>query len=299
MIKSMTGYGAAKGVSGKIEISVELKSVNNRYLDCTVKMPRMFAAFEEPLKSTVQKNISRGKVDVYISIDSSNADDVEIKVNRSLAEAYITALKDLADEYGLPVSTFNGSSKLSVLELVRFPDVLKAEKREADQEELLLSISAVLENALQSFNDMRTREGERLKADISARIAEIRRLTEMAEEISPKTVAEYTKKLELRMQQVLQSTEVDEARILTEAAIFAERVAINEEVVRLKSHTEQLKEMLESRDPIGRKMDFLVQELNREANTIGSKGNNAEMARIIVDMKAEIEKIREQAQNIE
>ena len=292
MIRSMTGYGGAKGVSGKLEVSIEIKSVNNRYLDCSIKMPRVFSSFEENLKSLVQKYISRGKVDVFVSIDSSNADDVEIKLNRPLAEAYLTTLRSMKDEYNL-------SGSIEVMDLAGFPDVLKAEKREADTDRLCSDISAVLEEALVGFNEMRSREGMKLSADISERLERIEKLNDTAMEISPVSVADYRRKLEARMQEVLQSASIDEARILTEAAIFADRVAINEETVRLRSHIEQLREMLVSRESVGRKIDFIVQEFNREANTIGSKGNDAEMARIIVDMKAEIEKIREQAQNIE
>jgi len=292
MIKSMTGYGGAKGASGKIDISVEVKGVNNRYHDCTVKIPRVFASFEETLKSIVQKHISRGKVDVFVTIDSSNADDVEIRLNRPLAEAYISAFTAMTSEYGL-VGGF------SAIDLARLPDVLHAEKREADAEKLCADISTVLEEALTGFDEMRTREGEKLCRDIAARLDAIESLTVLAEEISPRSVADYRKKLEARMQEVLQSACIDEARILTEAAIFADRVSISEETVRLRSHIAQLREMLPSGESVGRKIDFLVQEFNREANTIGSKGNDAEMSRLVVDMKAEIEKIREQAQNIE
>ena len=292
MIKSMTGYGSAKGASGKLEISVEVKSVNNRYLDCTVKMPRVFISFEETLKSIVQNSISRGKADVFVVIDSSKADDVEIKLNRPLAEAYLGALREMAGEYGL-------TGNISAIELSRFPDVMQAEKREADAEQLCADVSKVLAEALVSHNEMRTREGEKMCRDILARLSEIERLTSSADEISVRSVAEYRKKLELRMQEVLQTVDIDQQRILTEAAIFADRIAINEETVRLRSHIAQLREMLGSPEPVGRKIDFLVQEFNREANTIGSKGNDTEMSRVTVDMKAEIEKIREQAQNIE
>ena len=292
MIKSMTGYGGAKGFSGKLEIAIELKSVNSRYLDCTIKLPRVFAAFEEAMKSDVQRCISRGKVDVYVSIDSSKAGDVEIKINRPLAEAYVSALRELADEYEL-------SSAYSVMDLTRFPDILQAEKREVDPDRLSSDICAVLDEALCGFNEMRASEGEKLYSDIKERLDEIMRLTALAEEVSPRCVAQYRNKLEARMREVLQTANIDEQRILMEAAIFADRVAINEETVRLRSHIAQLRELLDSREPVGRKIDFLVQEFNREANTIGSKGNDAAMTRIIVDMKAGIEKIKEQAQNIE
>ena len=292
MIRSMTGFGSAKGTCGKLEISVELKSVNNRYLDCTVKLPRVFNLLEEPLKAVIQKHISRGKVDVYVVIDSSNANDIEIRVNHPLAKAYVSALKSIAEANGL-------SGDINVTDLTRFPDILQAEKRETDPDLLCAGVTGILEEALSGYNEMRKREGEKLKLDITARLDEIERLTAIAEEISPRSVAEYRKKLETRMSEILQTAEIEESRILTEAAIFADRVAINEETVRLRSHIAQLREMLDSREAVGRKIDFLVQEFNREANTIGSKGNDVEMSKTIVDLKAEIEKIREQAQNIE
>jgi len=292
MIRSMTGYGSAKGFSGKFEISAEIRSVNNRFLDCTVKMPRVCNAFEDRFKALIQKGITRGKVDAYISVDSSKADDVEITVNQPLAAAYIKAVKAISDEHEIPVN-------IDVMDIARFPDVLQAVKREYDAEMLGDDIYAVLGEALAGFNAMRGREGARLGRDISERLDSIENLTELAGEISPKSVAEYRAKLEARLVEMLGSADIDEARILTEAAVFADRVAINEETVRLKSHISQLRDMLDSTEPVGRKMDFIVQELNREANTIGSKGNDAAMSRVIIELKAEIEKIREQAQNIE
>ncbi len=292
MIKSMTGYGRAKGVSDAIEITVELKSVNNRYLDCNIRMPRVYSAIEDSLKAAVTRSISRGKVDVYINIDSSKADNVTVKINKPVADAYMEVLRILEDEYGL-------SGNVSAIEFARFPDVLQLEKSEADTDVLTKDVGTVLEEALRDFNAMRSREGENMAADINRRLSEIENLTKKAEECSPRTVEEYRTKLEAKMAELLQNKELDSTRILMEAAIFADRVAINEETVRLKSHIEQLRKMLTSREPVGRKLDFLIQELNREANTIGSKGNDAEMARIVVDLKAEIEKIREQAQNIE
>ena len=292
MIKSMTGYGSAKGISGGMEISVELKSVNNRYFDCTVKIPRAFMAFEETLKSVVGRYTTRGKIDVYIAIDVSKSGAIEIKVNQQLADAYISALRDLERDHHL-------SGGISVSDLSRFPDVLQAEKKEEVPDQLCADICAVLEDALSGFNDMRVNEGEMLCRDINVRLNEIERLTVMAEGISPRSVEEYRTKLEAKLREVLQSNDIDDQRILMEAAIFADRVAINEETVRLKSHIAQLRDLLVSSEPVGRKIDFLVQEFNREANTIGSKGNDADMARVTVDLKSEIEKIREQAQNIE
>ncbi|NLT14154.1 MAG: YicC family protein [Clostridiales bacterium] len=292
MVKSMTGYGSAKGVSGAIDITVELKSVNNRYLDCNIRMPRVYSAIEDALKAAVTRSISRGKVDVFINIDSSKADNVTVKINKPVADAYMTVLRTLSDEYGL-------SGNISAIEFARFPDILQLEKSETDTDALANDIVAVLEDALRDFDALRSREGENLAKDMNLRLNEIEKLTRKAEECSPKSVAEYRAKLEAKMAEVLQNKELDATRILMEAAIFADRVAINEETVRLKSHIEQLRIMLASREPVGRKLDFLIQELNREANTIGSKGNDTEMARIVVDLKAEIEKMREQAQNIE
>jgi len=292
MIKSMTGYGGAKGLSGKLEISIEVRSVNNRYLDSSIKMPRVFNSLEETFKSIVHESISRGKVDVFITIDSTKSDDFEIRINRPLVEAYVSALRTIAWENEL-------SSDIRVADLTRFPDILHAEKREADTEALRSDISKILKAALGGFNEMRDREGIKLSLDIADRLDEIEKLTKMAEEISPRSVEEYRKKLEARINEVLQSSNIDEARILTEAAIFADKTAISEELVRLRSHIAQLRELLSSSEPVGRKIDFIVQELNREANTIGSKGNDAEMSKVIVDLKSEIEKIREQAQNIE
>ncbi|UOO36883.1 YicC family protein [Oscillospiraceae bacterium CM] len=292
MIKSMTGYGCANGASGDIDITVELKSVNNRYMDCTIRMPRVYSAAEETLKALVTKSISRGKVDVFVTIDSSRANMVTISVNKPVADAYAAVLKTLSETYGF-------SDTITAADFTRFPDVLLLEKNEADADVLARDIAAILASALSDFDKMRAREGENMASDIAERLNEIERLTLKAEELSPKTVADYRARLLTKMNEVLQSSNIDENRILTEAAIFADRVAVSEETVRLKSHIGQLRSMLLAREPVGRKLDFLIQELNREANTIGSKGNDADMARLVVDIKAEIEKIREQAQNIE
>ena len=292
MIKSMTGYGNATGASGKLGLTVELRSVNNRFLDCNVRIPRVYTAAEDAIKAMVQSCISRGKVDVYVTIDASAADDVTIRINEPLAGAYVDAFQHLFDKYGV-------TNDLTASSLARFSDVLVVEKKETDTDQLTKDICAVLAQALDSFDSMRIAEGARLRDDILSRADEIERLTALAEARSPQTVAEYRARLEQRMREVLESTTIDEARILTEAAIFADRVAVNEEIVRLKSHLVQLRTFMESSEPIGRKLDFLVQEFNREANTLGSKGNDLEMARIVVDLKAEIEKIREQIQNIE
>lgn len=292
MIKSMTGYGSARGTADKLEITVELRSVNNRFLDCSVRIPRVYTFVEDALKTEVQKAISRGKVDVFVSIDSSKADDVRIKLNEPLVEAYIGALKTISEKYSL-------NNDLSVVSLSRFPDVLLVEKKETDLEAFSEGVCSVLREAIKEYNGMRSREGQKLAEDMGARLAEIERILTIVEERSPKTVEEYRQRLRQRMAEVLENREIDEARIITEAAIFADKIAINEETVRLRSHISQMKGMLKSEQPMGRKLDFLIQEFNREANTIGSKSSDTEMAHLVVDLKAEIEKIREQAQNIE
>lgn len=292
MIKSMTGYGCAEGVSGKLEISIELRSVNNRFLDCSIRIPRVYTAVEDGMKAVVQKYISRGKVDVYVTIDATKSDDVDISVNEPLAEAYMSAMDKLAAKFGFV-------NDASALALARFPDILRIEKAESDTDTLCNDICAVLTEALEGFNEMRIREGDKLYNDISSHGDEILRLTELAEKRSAVTVPEYREKLTNRMMDILQTKDIDESRILMEAAIFADKVAVNEEIVRLRSHVSQLRHLLDSGEPVGRKLDFIVQEMNREANTIGSKGNDGEMARIVIDLKAEIEKIREQVQNVE
>ncbi len=292
MIKSMTGYGRASGCVEKQEVTIELRSVNNRFLDCSVRIPRVYTAVEDALKSEVQKAISRGKVDVYVSIDSSKADDVKINLNKPLLEAYLATFNEMSDKYGL-------KNDISVMSVSRLPDIMLVEKKETDLDAFSEGLCAILRDALREFDAMRKREGQKLAEDMLSRLAEIERILRIVEERSPKTVQEYRQRLEQRMKEVLENREVDEARLITEAAIFADKIAVDEETVRLRSHISQLKDMLVSEQPMGRKLDFIVQEFNREVNTIGSKCNNTEMSHMVVDMKAEIEKIREQAQNIE
>ena len=292
MVKSMTGYGRAEETLNGCTITVELRSVNNRYLDCNVRMPRIYLFAEETIKSRVQNTISRGKVDVFVTLDVTEGEQVQVSVNQPLADGYYAALTQLAERYGL-------SKDISVSLLSRFPDVLLAEKAEEDVEQRAQDICSVLDGALQDFDQMRTREGARLEADVLSRAARIEELVGQVEERSPQTVSEYRAKLEARMKEVLENTQLDPARILTEAAIFADKVAVDEETVRLRSHIGQLRHMLEQGGATGRKLDFLIQEFNREANTIGSKCSDLDIARHVVDIKAEIEKIREQVQNIE
>ena len=288
MIKSMTGYGRAREVRNKRDITVEVRSVNNRYLDCTVKMPRMYSFAEDAVKQCVQKAISRGKVDVFITIDAAAADETVVAVNEPLARGYYEALTRLKDMFSL-------EDGLNAVTLAKFPDVLTVTKAEEDLESVAADICAVLDEALAAYNAMRTVEGGKLREDIAGRADTIEAVVGKVEERSPQTVAAYREKLLARMQEVLQSTAIDESRILTEAAIFADKIAVDEETVRLRSHLSQL----ESDQPIGRKLDFLIQEVNRECNTIGSKCNDLTIAQDVVNMKAEVEKIREQVQNIE
>ena len=292
MIKSMTGYGRAREVLNKRDITVEVRSVNNRYLDCTVKMPRMYAFAEDAVKQHVQKAISRGKVDVFITVDASAADVAKVTVNREVAAQYAAALHELAEVCGT-------ESHVTPETLSRFPDVLTVTKADEDLETVSADLCVVLDKALAAYNEMRAVEGAKLAEDIGNRLVFIENYTSQVEERSPQTVAEYRAKLTARMQEVLQSTTIDQQRILTEAAIYADKVAVDEETVRLRSHVAQLRTMLTSDEPMGRKMDFLIQEVNRESNTIGSKCNDGAIAQVVVGVKAEVEKMREQVQNVE
>lgn len=295
LIRSMTGYGRGEGAYEGINVTIELRSVNNRYLDCSVKMPRTYIFAEEALKERVQNKVGRGKVDVFVNITHTGGESLSVTVNEDLAKGYINALWRLY-ELG------NGQTvkmDYRATDLARFPDVLIVEKQEEDLEAMKARLLEVLDLAIEDFNAMRVREGAKLAADILSRADTIEALTAIVEERSPKTVAEYRARLEAKMQDVLQSVQVDQNRLLTEAAIFADKVAVDEETVRLHSHLEQLRDMLNKGGAVGRKLDFLIQEFNREANTIGSKCNDIEITRTVVDIKAEIEKIREQVQNIE
>lgn len=292
MVRSMTGYGRAKQERNGRSITVEVRSVNNRYLDCTVKMPRAYIFAEDAMKTLVQKSISRGKVDVFVTMDAVEADQTVVQVNEPLARSYYEALTRLQKMFVL-------SNDLSPVALAKFPDVLTVTKAEEDLEMISADICTVLEEALAAHRQMRSVEGEKLYQDIAGRADTIETVVGKVEERSPQTVAEYRDRLETKMREVLQSTTIDESRILTEAAIFADKIAVDEETVRLRSHLAQLRTMLSGDEPVGRKLDFLIQEVNRECNTIGSKCNDLTIARDVVNMKAEVEKIREQVQNIE
>lgn len=292
MIKSMTGYGRAVGVFADKQITVELRSVNNRFLDCTVKLPRLYAFCEDAVKQAVKQSVTRGKVDVFVTVNLTQSTDISIGLNKSVLEGYLAALRTIVENY--PVR-----DDISVSSLSRLPDVFTVEKAEQDEDALKAQLLEVVAEALEGFDAMRKAEGEALAKDLTAKAGVILKKVAFVEERSPRSVAEYREKLYARMQEVLSSSGVDEARILTEAAIFADKVAVDEETVRLRSHLDQLQTMLNAAEPIGRKLDFLLQEMNRETNTIGSKCSDLEIARAVVDMKAEMEKIREQIQNIE
>ena len=292
MIKSMTGYGRNEwSVHGRT-LTVEVKSVNNRYLDCNVRLPRIYICAEDGVQRKVKQTISRGKVDVYVNIENNSEDAISVTLNQSVAAGYFSALQAMAD-------TFQLSGEISIALLSRFPDVFRVDKIPEDLEELAADIQQAAEGALQDFDSMRSREGQKLADDLQERLVTLERYIGSVEERSPQTVADYRARLTAKLQEVLEDRQVDEGRVLTEAAIFADKVAVAEETVRLRSHIEQFRSMLVEGSPVGRKLDFLIQEMNRETNTIGSKCNDLEISTIVVNMKSEIEKIREQVQNIE
>lgn len=289
---SMTGYGSAKGSVEGQEITVELKSVNNRYLDCSVRLPRNFLFAEDTVKQAVSAGVSRGKVDVFVSAQASQDSGTVVSVNEELARGYRDAVARIAETLGL-------ESGLNAFSLARFPDVLTVERCELDKDKAAAALSDITAKAVEEFNAMREREGERLRRDMLGKLETIEGLVSVVEERSPQTVKEYRERLEARLRDILADRSLDEQRVITEAAIFADRTAVDEETVRLRSHIAQFRTMLEQGSPIGRKMDFLVQEFNRESNTIGSKCSDASLAKVVVDLKSEIEKIREQLQNVE
>ncbi len=292
LIKSMTGYGrAAETVNGR-EYTVELRSVNNRYLDCSVRLPRTLSFAEEAVKQAVKNAVSRGKVDVFITMRAEAGDEVVISLNKGVLEGYLAAMRQMVTEFGV-------SDDISVSAVSRLPEVFSIEKPEVDEEQLLQDMMSVVNKALAGYDAMRSTEGAALDADLRSRGQTILDLVAQVEQGNGQTVADYRARLEGKLREVLANTAIDESRILTEAAIFADKVAVDEETVRLRSHLQQMNAMLDGGGAIGRKLDFLLQEMNREANTIGSKCTDVRLARIVVDIKAELEKIREQTQNIE
>ena len=292
MIKSMTGYGGAKDEIRSIVVQAELKSVNNRHLDTAVRLPKSCLFAEEAVRTAVKESISRGKVDVFITVDTSRADEITIQLNEPLAEAYVRAARSVAEKYGV-------TDDLSALSLLRMPEVISTERADTDRDAVSEAIITVLHRALSQFDEMRSREGGKLKEDICSKLDAIETMVGEVEARSPETVSAYREKLLSRMRDVLGEAGIDEDRILQEAAIYADKVAVDEETVRLRSHISQFRHMLDGGSPVGRKLDFLVQEMNREINTTGSKCADSDIAKTVIAMKAELEKIREQIQNIE
>lgn len=292
MIKSMTGFGRAQCAFDDYTITAEIKSVNHRYFEFSARIPRAYSFLEDKLKAFVSSEISRGKVECSLLIEAVADNSVIVALDEPLANGYFEAVRGIAEKYSL-------ENDLTALSLARFPDVLKITKALLDEEALWSEVQSTVALAVEKFVEMRAVEGEKLKADVLSRADTIIENVAFIEERSPETVRLYNEKLLERMREVLGDTQVDEARLLTEAAVYADKVAVAEETVRLRSHIDQLHTMLDSSEAIGRKLDFLVQEINREANTIGSKAQDIDIARRVIDIKAEVEKIREQIQNIE
>ena len=292
MIRSMTGYGRYQDTVDGMDITVEIKAVNHRYYEYSSRLPRAYGFLDDKLKAYLQGSISRGKVDVYVFIDTADAPGSRVTVNHSLVQGYLKALREIAETYGL-------RNDVSVMSLARYPDLLTVHREAEDEEAVWAAVRTVADVALNRFLQMRDKEGEKLQEDILSRAAAILEAVGQVEERSPQTVREHMDKVQARMRELLGTATVDEQRLLTEAALFADKIAVAEETVRLRSHISQLEHMLAGNEAVGRKLDFLVQEINREANTIGSKAQDVQLARVVVDIKAEIEKIREQIQNIE
>ena len=292
MIKSMTGYGrAVQTVNGR-EFTVEVRSVNNRYLDCSVRLPRMLSFAEDAVKGRIKAAVSRGKVEMFVTVHAEGGEEITVSLNKPVLEGYLAAMRQMVADYGV-------ADAISTASVSRLPDVFTVDKPQVDEEQLQNDLMAVVDAALENYNAMRTVEGAALDADLRSRGQTILAFVAEVEKGNGQTVSDYRARLEAKIREVLENTTIDESRILTEAAIFADKVAVDEETVRLRSHLQQMNDMLAAGGAIGRKLDFLLQEMNREANTIGSKCTDVKLARIVVDIKAELEKIREQTQNIE
>ncbi len=292
MIKSMTGYGRAEAVIDGMNISVEIKSVNHRYFEFSARVPRVYGFLEEKMKTFTNSLVARGKIECYVSVENLEETETEIIVNHSLAEGYLKAVREIGDRLSV-------DGDISAYSLSRFPDVLTLHKAPDDEDKIWNAVKTVAKEAIEKFVKMRETEGERLRNDILSRADYIIECVEFVEKRSPETVKEYNEKLKQRMQDLLGDASVDETRLLNEAAIYADKIAVAEETVRLRSHISQLRTFMNADEAIGRKLDFLVQEINREANTIGSKAQDVEIAKRVISIKAEVEKIREQVQNIE
>ncbi len=292
MIKSMTGYGRSQQLADGMNITVEIKSVNHRYFEFSSRLPRSYGFLDEKLKSFFMGKLTRGKMECYVQIETVEEPDTIISVNHPLVKGYLDAYKELSETYGL-------ENDIKVSDISRVSDIFSIRKQAADEDKIWAAVQSVAQEALNGFVAMREREGSRLKDDILSRLETILENVAYIEERSPETVKEYNEKLLGRLREMLADSHIDEQRILTEAAIFADKIAVAEETVRLRSHISQMRSFLEASEAVGKKMDFLIQEFNREANTIGSKAQDVEIARRVVAIKAEIEKIREQIQNIE
>lgn len=292
MIKSMTGYGKSEQTIDSLNVTVEIKSVNHRYFEFSARVPREYGFLEEKLKKYCNSLITRGKVECYVSVEDLEEREMEVNVNETLAAGYVKALKELSERFGL-------KDDISAVTLSRYPDVITLHKASEDEERIWNAVKTVAETAVSKFIEMRETEGSKLRGDILSRADYIIECVEFIEGRSPETVREYNEKLEQRMKELLGDAAVDEQRLLNEAAIYADKIAVDEETVRLRSHISQLREFMNSSEAIGRKLDFLVQEINREANTIGSKAQDVDIAKKVIAIKAEVEKIREQVQNIE
>ncbi len=292
MINSMTGFGRFEGLVNGRNITLEIKSVNHRYLEFSCRLTRGYSFLEEKIKSYISGVISRGKVDMFVSITEPEDTPAEVQINHNLAQGYVNALKELSEKY-------NVINNVSTVDIGRYPDVLTVNKAPEDEDVVWNDVKEALDSALKDFTSMRKDEGKRLKADILGRAKTIIKIVSEIEKRSPETVKEYQSRIKEKIEELLNSKEYDEQRVITEVAIFADKIAVDEETVRLRSHFEQLKTYLNDDKPVGRSIDFLIQEMNREANTIGSKVRDAELAQKVVRIKNEIEKIREQVQNIE
>ncbi|MCR5523100.1 MAG: YicC family protein [Clostridia bacterium] len=292
MIKSMTGYGRAQEIVDGMNITVEIKSVNHRYFEFSSRLPRNYGFLDEKLKSYFSGILARGKMECNVLIENTEEPDVVIEVNHPLLSSYLKAYGEISERYGM-------ENNIRLTDVVRIPDIFTARKQAADEEKIWNAVRAVADCAADGFINMRSAEGEKLRADVASRLDTILDLVACVEKRSPETVREYNEKLTSRLKELLNTADIDEQRVLTEAAVFADKIAVAEETVRLRSHISQMRTFLEAKEAIGKKMDFLVQEMNREANTIGSKANDVEIARNVINIKAEIEKIREQIQNIE
>lgn len=292
MVKSMTGFGRAEATVGTLEITVEVKSVNHRYFEFSSRVPRSYAFLEEKLKAFFKEKVSRGKVEAFVTVRDSNTDAVKIEIDRAFTDGYVAALKSISQIY-------NVTDDITASVIARNSDVFNINKDTVDEDAVTEAVISVAESAVAAFIDMRTVEGEKLKLDILSRAETILEMVSFVEKRSPETVSLYHQKLRDKIDELLGDTTVDEQRLITEVAIFADKVAVAEETVRLRSHISQLKTLLDSKEAVGRKLDFLIQEMNREANTIGSKAQDIDIAHTVVDIKSEIEKIREQIQNIE